>query len=127
MASRDPINDYRDLVAWQRAIDLAVLVDAICDRLPRKHWDLAQQMRRAANSVHSNIAEGNGRASVRDYLRHLSMSSASLNELESDLYFLSRKYGEKSEANNALKLVVDVRKPLLGLVRSLRRKRDENE
>ncbi|HEU4993300.1 MAG TPA: four helix bundle protein [Gemmatimonadaceae bacterium] len=84
-------------------------------------------MVRAANSVHSNIAEGNGRASVNDYLRHLSMSSASLNELGSDLHFLSRKYGERLGAGKALNLVVETRKPLLGLIKSLRRKRDENE
>lgn len=87
-----PIRDYRDLVAWQRAMDLAVLVDEICDRLPRKAWKLAAQMQSAANSVHSNIAEGNGRFSTPDYLRHLSMSNASLNELESDLHFLTRRY-----------------------------------
>src|SRR5262245_56964180 len=113
MARHGKINDYRDLVAWQRAIDLAVLVDSICDHLPRKHWDLARQMRRAAISVHSNIAEGNGRASVNDYLRHLSMSNASLNELESDQHFLSRKYGDRLETAKALQLVIDVRKPLL--------------
>src|SRR5262245_5094860 len=124
MASEHPINDYRNLVAWQRAIDLAVLVDNICDHLPRKHWDLALQMRRAANSVHSNIAQGNGRSSVSDYLRHLSMSNASLNELESDLAFLSRNYGDRLDTAKHLEMMVETRKPLLGLIKSLRRKRD---
>jgi four helix bundle protein len=59
----------RDIVAWQRAVDLAVLIGALCDRLPRREWELASQMRRAATSVHSNIAEGNGRGSTSDYLR----------------------------------------------------------
>jgi hypothetical protein len=64
MAEDGSIRDYRDIVAWQRAIDLAVMISGICDRLPRKEWELASQVRRAALSVHSNIAEGNGRGST---------------------------------------------------------------
>ena len=116
-----PIRDYRDIIAWQRAQDLAVLVDEICEKLPRRAWKLAEQMKGAANSVHSNIAEGNGRFSVADYLRHLGMSNASLNELESDLLFLEKRY-QRPETKKALELTVAVRKPLAGLVRSLRRK-----
>jgi four helix bundle protein len=84
------IRDYRDLEAWRRAIDLALLVDEMCERLPRRAWRLATHMQAAANSVHSNIAEGNGRFSTADYLRHLGISNASLNELESDLHFVTR-------------------------------------
>lgn len=117
------IRDYRDLIAWQRAINLAVRIDGICDRLPRKHWDLAAQMRRAANSVHANIAEGNGRATFSD-LRHLAMSNASLNELESNLHFVHRRFADSRDVEEALRDSLEVRKPLLGLVTKLRRKRD---
>ena len=41
MSFDGPIRDYRDIVAWQRAIDLAVVVGALCDKLPRKEWELA--------------------------------------------------------------------------------------
>jgi four helix bundle protein len=117
------IGDYRDLVAWQRAMDLAVLVDEICERLPRKAWKLAAQMQSAANSIHANIAEGNGRFSTADYLRHLSMANASLNELESDLHFVTRRYPNIEQATKGQELAVAVRKPLWGLIKSLRRKR----
>jgi four helix bundle protein len=117
-----PIRDYRDIVAWQRAIDLALLVDEICERLPTKAWKLAAQMQSAANSIHSNIAEGNGRFSTADYLRHLSISNASLNELESDLHFIARRYPKREDARSALALALQVRRPLWGLVKSLRRK-----
>ena len=83
-------------------------------------------MKSAANSVYSNIAEGNGRFSVADYLRHLGISNASLNELESDLLFLERRY-ERPEIKKALELTVAVRRPLAGLVRSLRRKLKDAE
>ena len=121
-----PIVDYRDLVAWQPAMDLAVLVDEICERLPRRAWKVAAQMQSAANSIHSNIAEGNGRFSTADYLRHLSMSNASLNELDSDLHFGTRRYTDIEQGHRALTLTLAVRKPLWGLLKSLRRKqRDE--
>ena len=106
-------------------MDFAILVDQICDKLPRKHWELSSQLRRAANSVHSNIAEGNGRGSIADYLRHLSMSNASLNEAESDLHFVARRFGDRTGAARALQLAVQVRRPLLGLVKKLREKRNE--
>jgi len=117
-----PIRDYRDIVAWQRAIDLALLVDTICDRLPRSAWKLAAQMRDSANSVHRNIAEGNGRFSTADYLRHLSISNGSLNELESDLHFVTRKYPRIDDAERALTDATSVRRPLWGLIKALRRK-----
>src|SRR6185503_3582061 len=41
-----PTRDYRDLIAWQRAMDFAILVDQICGKLPRKHWELSSQLRR---------------------------------------------------------------------------------
>jgi four helix bundle protein len=121
----EPIGDYRDLVCWQRAIELALVTDDICDRLPRRHWRLADQMRRAGNSVHSSIAEGNGTFTTADYLRFLGMSNASLNELESDLHFLHRRYGNREDVIKAQGLAIDVRKPLWGLIKALRRKRDD--
>ena len=82
-------------------------------------------MRRAAISVHSNIAEGNGRGTLADYLRHLYMSRASLNELESDLHYVDRSYGSRIDARNALESAVGVRKPLSGLIKRLREKNGE--
>jgi four helix bundle protein len=85
------VRDYRDLLVWQQAMELALEVEVICERLPRSQWQLASQRRRAANSIHSNIAEGNGRFSRPDYLRHLSVANASRRELQNDLHFLTRR------------------------------------
>ena len=118
------IRDYRDLLAWQKAIELAVMADKIADALPRKAWNLASQIRRAADSVHSNIAEGNGRFSRADYLRHVSMSNASLRELESKLHFIQRRYGPARATEAALDHATVVAKLIAGLVRSLRKGRE---
>ena len=119
----EPIRDFRDLVAWQRALDLAVLIRDICRKLPRDEWELASQMRRAATSVHSNIAEGNGRSSIADYLRGLYMSRSSLNELESDLMYVRRCYSDRIDATLAISTAMNTRKPLFGLIRELEKKR----
>ncbi|HMC57157.1 MAG TPA: four helix bundle protein [Gemmatimonadaceae bacterium] len=123
------IRDYRDLLAWQKAMDLAVEVDIVCDALPTKYSYLSTQMRRAVNSVHSNIAEGNGRFSRSDYLRFLSDANGSLREVESDLAFVARRFGRTKHTRDALALCELVAKLVAGLVRSLRgdRKKEEGD
>jgi four helix bundle protein len=123
--SKSPVRDFRDLVAWQEAIELALECDAVCDRLPRRAWNLASQLRRAANSVHANIAEGNGRPTTVDYLRHLGISNASLHEVESNLYFIARRYSGIPGVHEAQQRVSCVAKPLAGLIKSLQRKARE--
>lgn len=125
--AKAPIRDYRDLLVWQQAIELALLCEAVCEDLPRTKRRLRSQIDRAANSVHSNIAEGNGRFSIPDYLRHLSMSNASLRELDSHLYFVLRKYGPKPSVRAAMDLSPVVARLLAGLIRSLRRRRDRDK
>src|SRR5690242_7476551 len=82
----DRIRRFEDLIAWQKARvlrkDIAELV-----RRPefRSHLYLADQMRRAAHSIKSNIAEGYGRAGPREFHRFLSTSRGSTTELQSHL------------------------------------------
>lgn len=120
-----PIRDYRDLIAWQQAIELALACDRVADALPRKAWKTAQQLRDAAESIHLNIAEGNGRPTIGDYLRHLGIADSSLNEVESNLYAVSRRFPRISDTPHALTLTVRVAKPLGGLIKALKGKRDE--
>lgn len=120
-----PIRDFRDLIAWQQAIELALACDKVADALPRKAWRTAQQLRDAAESVHLNIAEGNGRPTTNDYLKHLGIADASLNEVQSNLYAVSRRFPRISDTPQALKLTVRVAKPLSGLIKAIKRRRDE--
>jgi four helix bundle protein len=62
---------YRDLIAWQKAIDFAVEAHKLTRKLPEsERFGLTAQLRRAAVSVPSNIAEGAGRSHTGDYRRH---------------------------------------------------------
>jgi four helix bundle protein len=77
------IRSFKDLIAWQRGIQLVVATYEMTRLLPDwERFDLASQMRRAAVSVPSNIAEGREPRSRREYARYLSISSGSLAELE---------------------------------------------
>ena len=73
------VRHYTDLIAWQKAMDLVVGVyEATNGFPPSERFGLTNQLRRAAVSVPSNIAEGQGRQSTRDFLRCLSIASGSL-------------------------------------------------
>jgi len=82
--SNKPIRSFRDLIVWQRAKQLARASQALCDQLPRsvQHW-LGDQILRASFSITGNIAEGRGRLSKAENVKHLLIARGSLNELES--------------------------------------------
>jgi len=80
------IKNYRDLRVWQSGMDLVVMVYELSDKFPAKEmYGLTSQIRRAAVSVPSNIAEGHTRESTKEYLHHLSIAQASLAEVETQI------------------------------------------
>ena len=80
------IRNYADLIAWQKAMTLAESVYSTTLQMPREErYGLISQMRRAAVSIPSNIAEGEGRGSDGHLLHALSVSYGSLRELETQL------------------------------------------
>jgi four helix bundle protein len=117
------VRDYRDLLVWQQAMELALKCEEVCG-LPRNEWQLASQIRRSANSVHANIAEGNGSFSTPAYLKRLSDANGSLRELESHLYFVLRKHGESPAVALARNQSRRVAMLLAGLVKALRKRAD---
>lgn len=115
------IQSYKDLIVWQRGIDLAVATYQ-CTRSfpPEERYCITQQARRAAISVPSNIAEGHGRYHRPEYLHHLSYSNGSLQELETLLVIAQRLDYEFGAAPESMrKLCDEVGRMLNGLRRSL--------
>ena len=77
---------YRDLLAWQEAIKLVVMVYHVTARFPREEiYGLTTQIRKAASSIPSNIAEGAARNSPREFFHFLGISAGSLAEVETQL------------------------------------------
>ena len=105
-------------------MDLVKLVYDLTDRLPREElFGLTQQIRRAVVSVPSNIAEGQGRSSTKDFLRHLSISYGSLMETETqNMIAEMRGYITTDESNAVMEKSAEVGRVVNGLVASLKRK-----
>ena len=83
--------DHRDLRVWNAAVDLVVHVYRITFRWPRSEmFGLTAQMRRAAISVASNIAEGQARSSKGDFIRFLAIVRGSLAELDTQVVLAGR-------------------------------------
>jgi four helix bundle protein len=118
------IKDYRDLVVWQRAMDLTEMVYGMSRSFPKEEiFGLTAQLRRAAVSVPANIAEGQGRHTTRDFIQFLSIASGSLKELETHVLIAQRLgYIIDDAASQAIALAAEVGRLKSGLVRSLREK-----
>jgi four helix bundle protein len=117
-------SDFKDLIAWQCAITLAETVYALSRKFPRsEQFGLTAQIRRAAVSVPSNIAEGAARRTTREYIHFLHTARGSLAELETQLV-LAERLGLASEAGLAESrdLVIRVAQLLNGLLRGLRKR-----
>lgn len=85
------INSHRDLIAWQKAVDLVVAVYKLTSWFPaQERFALTDQLRRASVSVAANLAEGHGRSTRRDYRHFVGLSFASLMECDTLLVVAGR-------------------------------------
>jgi four helix bundle protein len=110
---------FEKLIAWQKAYDLVLKVYQRMKGFPtEERFGLAQQVRRAAVSVPSNIAEGWGRGSTVDYLRFLHMARGSLYELQTQLW-IAADLGYIEAEHEIYDLVREVERLTNGLIRSL--------
>lgn len=83
------VRTFRDLIAWQKAMELVKAIYSMTASLPdTEKFGLVSQMRRAAVSIPSNIAEGHGRESRADYLRFLKVARGSLMELQTQIILI---------------------------------------
>ena len=116
------IQSYRDLLVWQKAMDLVVECYKFVSNLPKNEtYGLISQVQRAAVSIPANIAEGQGRDHLGDYLRHLSIANGSLKELETHLLLIGRLgYRPEDDAEPIFAQCTEVGKMLAGLSKSLR-------
>ena len=82
---------HKDLEVWKLSIDLVVRIYDITNSLPSEEkFGLISQMRRSAVSVPSNIAEGAGRSSTKEFMRFIDIASGSLSELETQLIIIEK-------------------------------------
>ena len=115
------IDDFKDLIVWKRAMELAKAAYVLTGKLPRNEdYSLTDQIRRAAISVPSNIAEGYGRTSQRDYARFLAMARGSSYELETQvLLCIEIGYIREEDTFNVLGLCKEIAKMITKILKSL--------
>ena len=113
--------NYTDLVAWQKSMDLAQELYRATARFPKEEmYGLTSQLRRAAVSVPSNIAEGQGRRTTGAFLQHLSIAHGSLRETETQMLLAARLgYLSDKAAASLMKQAGEVGRLITGLANSL--------
>jgi len=121
------VQNYRNLLVWQKAHTLAVSVKKKTERL-RDRTGAVTQARRSALSIPSNIAEGCNRGSNRDFAKFVQVSIGSSSELEYQLeYARDTDVLKRTDANQLLEQVVEVRRMLYGLLKRLREGPDKSK
>jgi four helix bundle protein len=117
------IRSYRDLVVWQKAMELVAEIYRLTRAFPADEmFGLVSQLRRAAVSIPSNIAEGYGRTSTGEYKQFLGHARGSLWEVETQILIAPKlKYLGDEEADGLLKLATETGRILQGLIASLKR------
>jgi four helix bundle protein len=117
------INSFRDLIVWQKAMDLAVRCHHVVRTFPKaEQFALGHQIRKSSISMPSNIAEGFSRHSTPSYIQHLRTSYASGAELETQLELGQRiRVVSEAEADALIAGAQEIAKMINGLVHSLER------
>jgi len=115
------ISSYKELVVWQKSIELTELIYRITSKFPKSElYGIMSQMRRASVSIPSQIAEGYGRQSKKQYRHFLSIAFGSAMELETQLILAKKlKLAKASELNKPEETLEEVLKMLNKLISKL--------
>ena len=118
------VQSYRDLIVWQKSVELVLEIYRATQDFPRAEtYGLVSQLRRAAVSVPSNVAEGHARLSTGEYKQFLGHARGSLMEIETQILISQRLgYMNSGQSNILLNRATEVGKVLNGLLSSLRQK-----
>jgi four helix bundle protein len=121
-AAKAVIRSHRDLIVWQKAMDLVVSVYRATESLPKSEtYGLTSQIRRAVTSIPANIAEGQGRRLTKEFIYFLANARGSLWELDTHLESATRLGFISADTHQELQSQLDeVGRMLNGLIRSVR-------
>ena len=116
------VQSYRDLVAWDKAMELVTEIYRVTKKFPKEElFGLMSQLRRAAVSIPSNIAEGKGRLSKGEFRQFLGNARGSLAELETQVLIAQNlNYLDEAEGNGLLAMVEEAGKVLNGLLSAVK-------
>lgn len=123
----ESVTTYRDLVVWQKAMALVSAVYKLTAAFPSsERFGLTSQIQRAAVSIPSNIAEGQGRLATKEFRQFLGIARGSLRELETQLLIsIDLAYAEAAAVNECLELADEIGRMLNALIKALERRLDQ--
>ncbi len=115
------MESYKDLIVWRKSMILAKEIYNLTKRLPHEEkYVLSDQMRRAAISIPSNIAEGYGRNSTKEYVRFLNIARGSEFELETQIHLcVMLDYFNENDVYDILNTISEINKMLNSLMKKL--------
>jgi four helix bundle protein len=121
-----PVKSYKDLIVWKKSVTLVCDIYRMTSQFPRdERFGLTAQLRRAAVSIPSNIAEGHGRATRGEYLNALSVARGSAHEVET-LILISQRldFGQQASAGELIAEIDEIIRMLSRLHSRLREDRN---
>ena len=122
-------HSYRDLDIWQKAMDLVVVCYKLAQWFPENEkYRLINQIQRDAVSIPANIAEGQARQYVKEFIQHLSIAQGSLAEVETYVQLAERlEYVNHDEVHGILNKTDQVARIIAGLQKSLKNPKTNNQ
>jgi len=116
-----PINSHKDLIVWQKGIRLSKQVYLLTSSFPKVEiYGLTSQMRRAAVSIPSNIAEGRSRNTRKDFIQFLRIALGSASELETQIEISKQLSFTKSESIQETELLLgEVSRMIMAMIKKL--------
>jgi four helix bundle protein len=113
------VNSFKDLIVWQKSIDFVASVYILVKQLPKEEtYALSDQLRRAVVSIPSNIAEGFGRNSTKEYIQFLYIALGPASEVETQI-IIGQKIGYFQNINCYIEDISEIKKMLNGLIRKV--------
>ena len=114
---------HTDLDLWKESVEFVSLVYEITSKFPKEErFGLVNQIRRAAVSIPSNIAEGAGRSHKNEFIQFLNISSGSISELETQLIIsYNLKFLDKEQLEILINKITKIRNQIFGLIKSLKK------
>lgn len=116
------LKSYKELIIWQKSMKLVTMIYEITKTFPDdERFGLTSQMRRCSVSVPSNIAEGWGRLSRKNYIQFLRISRGSLYELETQI-LITKQLNYINDSKEVESLIIEISKMLNSLIKKLEEK-----
>jgi len=123
------IKSFRELKVWQKSIDMTIEIYRIIKKLPKEElYSLSDQMKRAAVSIPSNIAEGQARNKGKEFIRFLRIALGSRAEIETQLTICRRlDYISESDISVVMGMCNEIEMMLYGLITSIKAKMNKEK